>query len=77
MSSKERKPTVEPRYRTLAELKADKGIPAGIRPLVYDVHVSLRNPIAGALGAIELAYGRGYLAGQEDARKGKWMRKVE
>ncbi len=59
----------EPGYMSLAELKRSKKIPENIKDLIYDRHVRQRNEIKMILGEIELAYRRGFAAGEEAERK--------
>jgi len=60
---------VEPKYKSLADLKADKKIPESIREIIFERHIRQRNQISQILGEIELSYRRGYQAGYEDMQK--------
>lgn len=60
---------VEPRYQTYSDLLDNKQIPEDVKDLVLQRHTIMRGDIGQAIGAIELAYRRGVMAGHEESHE--------
>ena len=63
----------EPRLILLRDLnpggEIHRGLPVGCRDLARDIYIRRRNEMGDLIGGLELAWRRGYQAGQEDAQR--------